>query len=114
MPPSGFSQDAINGLLAFVRDAYQNTLDRYKGQDLTEEQILQESIGYLEGVVRTTAPFAVKGTVSPEGIKGLAKFLTTNYRDLIREIHEGKKQEGHAMEIEIGDISEYLAKFSLH
>jgi hypothetical protein len=114
MPPSGFSQDAINGLLTFVRDAYQNTLNRYSGQDLTEEQILQESIGYLEGVVRTAAPLAVKGTVSPEGILGLARFVSTNYRDLIKEIHEGKKEEGHAMDTEISDISRYLEKFSLH
>ena len=113
MPPSGFSQDAINGLLAFVRDAYQNTLERYKGQNLSEEQVLQESIGYLEGVVRTTAPFAVKGTVSAEGIKGLARFGSTNYRDLIREIHEGKKEEGKAMQTEIDHIETYLIQFKL-
>ena len=35
MPPSGFSQEAINGLLDFVSDAYKKTLDRYSGQDLT-------------------------------------------------------------------------------
>jgi hypothetical protein len=113
MPPSGFSQVAIDGLLTFVRDAYQNTLDRYNGQNLSEEQILQESIGYLEGVIRTTAPFAVKGTVSPEGIKGLALFVTTNYRDLIKEIHEGKKQEGKAMQTEIEHIERYLIKFKI-
>jgi len=113
MPPSGFSQDAINGLLTFVRDAYENTLNRYRGQDLSEEQVLQESIGYLEGVVRTTAPFAVKGTVSPEGIKGLAMFVTTNYRDLIKEINEGKKDEGKAMQTEIEHIQGYLEKFEI-
>ncbi len=113
MPPSGFSQDAINGLLTFVKDAYQNTLDRYRGQNLSEEQMLQESIGFLEGVVRTTAPFAVKGTVSPEGIKGLARFVVTNYRDLIKEIHEGKKQEGHAMQAEIEQIGKYLKDFHI-
>jgi len=113
MPPSGFSQEAINCLLDFVRDAYQNTLERYKGQNLTEEQVLQESIGYLEGVVRTTAPFAVKGTVSPEGIKGLARFVSTNYRDLIAEIHSGKKQEGNAMQAEIDHIGKYLKEFTL-
>ena len=113
MPPSGFSQEAINGLLDFVRDVYQNTLERYKGQNLSEEQVLQESIGYLEGVVRTTAPFAVKGTVSPEGIKGLARFVSTNYRDLIAEIHAGKKHEGQAMQTEIEHISRYLKEFTL-
>ena len=113
MPPSGFSQDAINGLLTFVKDAYQNTLARYQGQNLAEEQVLQESIGYLEGVVRTTAPFAVKGTVSPEGIQGLARFVATNYRDLIREIHEGKKQEGLAMQAEIEQIGRYLKEFHI-
>ncbi|MEK6888506.1 MAG: hypothetical protein AABW80_00175 [Nanoarchaeota archaeon] len=41
MPPSGFSQDAINGLLVFVRDNYQRTLDKYRSQDLTEERTLK-------------------------------------------------------------------------
>ena len=40
MPPSGFSQEAVNGLLVFVRSAYENTLDRYKEQNLREREVL--------------------------------------------------------------------------
>ncbi|MBI4159161.1 hypothetical protein HY500_02790 [Candidatus Woesearchaeota archaeon] len=64
MPPSGFSQEAINGLLVFVRCAYQNTLERYRGQDLTEGSVLNESVRYLEGVVSRSVPLATDGTVS--------------------------------------------------
>lgn len=113
MPPSGFSQEAINGLLTFVRSIYENTLKKYKKKNLSEKEHLQEAIAYIEGVVKSTAPFAVKGTVSPEGIKGLAIFVSTNFRDLIKEIHEGKKQEGKAMQTEIDNIGDYLMKFKL-
>ncbi len=113
MPPSGFSQPAINGLLTFVRSAYENTLERYQGRNLAEEQTLRESIAYLEGIVKTSAPLALNGTVSREGIEGLATFVSTNYKDLIAEIHQGKKQEGHAMQAEIEHIGSYLEKFKL-
>lgn len=113
MPPSGFSQIAINGLLTFVRSAYENTLERYRGRDLSEETVLNDSIGYLDGIVRTSAPLATNGTVSREGIEGLATFVTTNYKDLIAEIHIGKKTEGIAMKTEIEHISGYLEKFKI-
>jgi len=113
MPPSGFSQEAINGLLVFVRDAYQNTLDRYRGQDLTEESVLKGSIQYLEDVVSRSVPLVTDGTVSEEGVKGLQRFVATNYRDLIAEIHVGKKQEGQAMQAEIDHIGRYLEQFKL-
>ncbi len=113
MPPSGFSQEAINGLLTFVRAAYEKTLDKYRGKNLSEIEHLQESMGYLEGVVKSTAPLALNGTVSPEGIEGLAKFVSVNYRDLITEILRGKKKEGEAVQREIEDISKYLTQFKL-
>ena len=113
MPPSGFSQEAINGLLTFVRSAYENTLDKYKNQDLTEETVLQKSTQYLDKLVKKSIPPSLDGTVSSEGIKGLTKFVTTNYRDLIAEIEQGKKKEGEAMLTEIRDISKYLIKFKL-
>ena len=113
MPPSGFSQPAINGLLTFVRDAYVNTLDKYRGRDLSEEAALKESISYLEGYVERSVGCAVDGTVSREGIKGLQAFVTTNFIDLIQEIHDGKKQKGKAMEAEIQNIGDYLIKFKL-
>ena len=113
MPPSGFSQDAINGLLTFVRSTYENTLKRYRDKDLSEREHLEESISYLEGVVKSTAPLALDGTVSREGIEGLAKFVSVNYRDLIQEINVGKKEEGHAMQTELDHIGSYLAQFKL-
>ena len=113
MPPSGFTQEAINGLLVFVRDAYQNTLERYRGQDLTEESILNDSIQYLDGVVSRSAPLATDGTVSEEGVRGLQRFVATNYKDLISEIHVGKKQEGQAMQAEIDHIGRYLEQFRI-
>lgn len=113
MPPSGFSQEAINGLLTFVGAAYENTLHRYRGKNLSERKHLEESIGYLEGVVKSTAPLAVNGTVSREGIEGLATFVTTNYRDLITEITQGKKKEGEAIQSELSNIGRYLTQFKL-
>ena len=113
MPPSGFSQEAINGLLVFVRDAYQNTLDRYRGQDLTEESVLNDSVQYLDGVVRDSVPLVMDGTVSELGVRGLQRFVATNYKDLVAEIHSGKKQEGQAMQAEIDHIGQYLEQFKL-
>ena len=113
MPPSGFSQDAVNGLLTFVRDAYENTLRRYSKADLSEEKILNESITYLDGLVENSAPVALDGTVSRDGIRGLQKFVSTNYVDLIREIYEGKKTEGQAMQAEIDHIGRYLSQFKI-
>jgi len=113
MPPSGFSQDAINGLLTFVRATYENTLERYKVKGLSEKEHLQESRGYLEGVVRSTALLALNGTVSREGIEGLVTFVSTNYRDLIAEINQGKKKEGEAISLELDHIGRHLAKFKI-
>ncbi|MDP3882219.1 MAG: hypothetical protein Q8Q31_05070 [Nanoarchaeota archaeon] len=112
MPPSGFSQPAINGLLAFVRDSYANTLQRYQGRDLSEEQVLRESIGYLENHVAQSAQH-LNGFVSPEGVKGLQQFVTTNFLDLIAELKLGKKVEGKAMQTELEHIGTYLAQFKL-
>ncbi|MEK6792988.1 MAG: hypothetical protein AABX96_04705 [Nanoarchaeota archaeon] len=114
MPPSGFSQDAINGLLVFVRESYERTLARYKGRDLSEEATLDESIRYLGSLVEESTPLALDGTVSRTGIRGLQQFVSTNFRDLVKEIHEGKKEEGHAMQTEIEHIGLYLAQFKLN
>ncbi len=113
MPPSGFSQKAINGLLEFVKDAYQSTLERFRDRDLTEEVVLRESIKYLDGLVEKSAPLALDKTVSERGVRGLQAFVATNYEDLIKEIHDGKKQEGYAMRTEIDHIRSYLEKFKL-
>lgn len=114
MPPSGFTEQAIVGLLTFVRSAYELTLQKYKGQTLSEAELLHQSIGFLEGIVRSSAAIALGGTVSREGIQGLVQFTTTNYRDLIAEIQVGKKTQGQALQTEIDDIGAYLAQFTLH
>ena len=113
MPPSGFSQEAINGLLDFVRDSYKNTLDKYAGEDFSEERVLNNSITYLNNLVKKAVPISLDGTISKEGIKGLQKFVSINFKDLIAEIHQGKKQEGQAMQTEIEHISDYLIRFKL-
>ncbi|PIN89956.1 hypothetical protein COU60_02585 [Candidatus Pacearchaeota archaeon CG10_big_fil_rev_8_21_14_0_10_34_76] len=113
MPPSGFSQDAINGLLTFVKSTYENTLDRYRHENISEREHLDASIEYLEGIVKTSTPLALNGTVSREGIDGLAKFVSVNFRDLIAEISQGKKREGEAIRTELENIGDYLAQFKL-
>ena len=59
MPPSGFSQKAINGLLVFVQSCYEDLLKELKqghdkqGRPVTEGQAIQNEINqikaYLEG-----------------------------------------------------------------
>ncbi len=113
MPPSGFSQEAINGLLTFVMATYENTLERYRHKNLSEREHLQESIEYLGGVVKSTALSAFNGTVSREGIEGLATFVSANYVNLITEITQGKKREGEAIQTELCNLGRYLAQFKL-
>lgn len=113
MPPSGFNQKAINGLLTFVRATYENTLEKYKHKNLSEREHLQRSIEYLEDIIKSTAPLALNGTVSREGIKGLVTFVSVNYKDLVVEIIQGKKREGEAIQTELDNISKYLTQFKL-
>ncbi len=114
MPPSGFSQEAINGLLVFVRDSYEQTLKRYANSELSEKDYLDRAREYVEGRVLQSVGSALEGTVSIEGAKGLAKFVSVNFEDLIKEIKIGKKREGEAMEAEIKDIGRYLSQFTIH
>ena len=52
MPPSGFSQKAINGLLIFVESCYEDLLKEIKEGKKTEGQAINEELenikGYLE------------------------------------------------------------------
>ena len=112
MPPSGFNQNAINGLLVFVRGAYSNTLIKYSGTNLSEKEFLEQSSQYLENIVRKSAA-PLQNVISQEGLNGLMTFCTENYRDLIKEIKIGKKPEGEAMQYEIDHISTYLKNFKL-
>lgn len=59
MPPSGFNQKAINGLLIFVQACYEDLLKEIKegkdkqGRKVSEGEAIQKEIsqikGYLEG-----------------------------------------------------------------
>jgi len=113
MPPSGFNQRAVNGLLVFVQDTYKQTLDKFKGKNISEQQVLKEMIAYIEKSVDNSS-FGLKGNVTNNGISGLKAFITENFKDLIKEIEVGKKQEGQAMQAEIKDIGRYLEQFTLH
>jgi len=44
MPPSGFSQKAINGLLVFVGSCYEDLLKEIKEGKKTEGQAIQEEL----------------------------------------------------------------------
>ncbi len=112
MPPSGFNQDAINGLLVFVRDVYTNTLNKYSGTSFSEKEFLEQSSQHLEKIVKESI-VPIRNTVSSEGLNGLVTFCTENYRDLIKEIQVGKKSEGQAMQYEIEHISTYLKNFKI-
>jgi len=53
MPPSGFSQKAINGLLIFVQSCYEDLLKEIKeghdkqGRPVTEGQAIQKEISQI-------------------------------------------------------------------
>ena len=114
MPPSGFSQEAINGLLVFVKDSYEKTLERYSSSSLSERDKLKDAGQYLDKLVQRGITARFDDTISPEGVKGLVTFLSVNFEDLINEINIGKKMEGEAMQVEINDISRYLKQFTIH
>ena len=54
MPPSGFSQKAINGLLIFVQSCYEDLLKEMKqgkdkqGRPVTEGQAIQKEITQIQ------------------------------------------------------------------
>lgn len=50
---------------------------------------------------------------SQKAINGLLIFVKSCYEDLLKEIHQGKKQEGEAIQSEIKNIGDYLKKFKL-
>lgn len=50
---------------------------------------------------------------SQKAINGLLQFVATCYEDLLKEIKEGKKTEGEAIQQELNNIDEYLNNFKL-
>jgi hypothetical protein len=49
MPPSGFSQKAINGLLIFVESCYEDLLKEIKEGKKTEGQAIKEELENIKG-----------------------------------------------------------------
>ncbi len=50
---------------------------------------------------------------SQKAINGLLIFVEACYEDLLKEIKEGKKTEGEAIQKELQNIKEYLKRFKL-
>jgi len=103
MPPSGFSQEAINGLLDFVKAMYQDVKAKNSGTSLTEEDFLK----------------SCPQKISQEGMRGLAIFMAECYKDLAKEINVGKDKygrpvvDGKAIDKEINQIENYLLEFTI-
>lgn len=120
MPPSGFSQKAINGLLDFVRANYEIIADKYSGQNLSEQKFLEKTSGELEkqvsGVLAERFPNSERLN---EGIQGLTTFVSECYRDLAQEIEAGQDKhqrpviDGNAIQKELSQIGDYLSKFTI-
>ncbi len=110
MPPSGFSQKAVNGLLEFIKATYKDAKIKHSGTSLTEEDFLKDLAKRLENCPQD---------ISQEGIGGLAIFLAECYRDLSKEIVAGKDKygrplvDGKAIDKEIGQIGNYLLEFTI-
>ncbi|HLC58176.1 MAG TPA: hypothetical protein VJH95_06390 [Candidatus Nanoarchaeia archaeon] len=50
---------------------------------------------------------------SQKAINGLLMFVGSCYEDLLKEIKEGKKTEGQAIQEELENIKDYLSNFKL-
>jgi len=110
MPPSGFSQEAINGLLDFVKAMYQDVKAKNSGTSLTEEDFLKDFAERLKSCPQK---------ISQEGMRGLAIFMAECYKDLAKEINVGKDKygrpvvDGKAIDKEINQIENYLLEFTI-
>ncbi len=52
MPPSGFSQSAINGLLMFVQSCYEDLLKEIQDGKKTEGQAIQQELENINGYLK--------------------------------------------------------------
>jgi hypothetical protein len=120
MPPSGFSQKAINGLLDFVRANYETIADQYSGQNLSEQEFLEKTSSDLERQVSRvlTERFPNSERLNG-GIQGLTTFVSECYRDLAQEIEAGQDKykrpviDGKAIQKELSQIEKYLSEFTI-
>ena len=53
MPPSGFSQKAINGLLLFVEACYEDLLQEMKSGKKTESQAIEEELDNIRSYLKS-------------------------------------------------------------
>lgn len=116
MPPSGFSQEAINGLLEFVRANYLHAADEYRDGSLKEKDFLKYASGKLKDQAESLVN--VLG-ISEKGAEGLVSFISECFKDLVGEIDAGKDKygrpvvEGKAIQKELDQIGTYLKEFTI-
>ena len=120
MPPSGFSQKAINGLLEFVRINYETIAYKYNRSDLSEQEFLEKTSTYLEKQVNEVLIERFPNSERLNGgVQGLITFVVECYRDLVQEIVAGQDKyqrpviDGKAIQKELKQIGEYLEKFRI-
>ena len=110
MPPSGFSQEAVNGLLEFVKAAYHDVKVKHSETSLTEEDFLKDFAERLKSCPQK---------ISQQGMVGLVVFMAECYKDLAKEINVGKDKygrpvvDGKAIDKEISQIGNYLLEFKI-
>ena len=120
MPPSGFSQKAINGLLEFVKANYQNLAEKYSQANFSEQKFLEKISNEIEKQIQEALVKIFQNQeLLNKGIKGLMTFVIECFRDLSKEIEAGQDKyqrpvvDGKAIQKEINQIKEYLEKFEI-
>ena len=118
MPPSGFNQKAINGLLEFIRANYVNAQNEYKGEKLPEDQVLQLLVQKMENEVYKLSDNQFP-EIEQKGIQGITIFVTECFKDLVSEIRAGEDKygravtNGQAIDKELKQIGDYLLQFNI-
>jgi hypothetical protein len=108
MPPSGFKEDGINGLLAFVQGTYEYVLQKH-GSGAQSIDAAIKDIDERVGQTARTLPESLPNYA----VDGLKTFMKSNYAELIDEINSGKKQYNTAVKEEMDTIKKYLLQFHI-
>lgn len=61
MPPSGFSQKAINGLLLFVGTCYEDLLQEIREGKKTEGEAIKQELENIQGYLKEFKIEEIKG-----------------------------------------------------
>ena len=119
MPPSGFREKFINGVLKSVGADYEATLKEFTSQnELSEYDFLEQRAAALEQRVEQAVaqgPLSTDETISI----GWAECRASCYRDLAYEIKEGCDKhgrpvfDGKAIQKELDQIGVYLKEFKI-